>query len=84
MGNWAHVQTSIKAYEKLVGGADSGGRSSLSTAHSSQALAAAYAATVRAEVAFRRKHNVDDARKHLARALEACPTYTVRVFGVVV
>ena len=83
INNWEDVSKSIKAYIKLVGSGSGPAepRQQLSTAHNTPALATAYAATVQAEVAFRKKRSFDDARKYIGRALDACPTYPVRSRG---
>jgi hypothetical protein len=83
LGDWDEVARSIKAYKKLsatsavVTPAPYDPRQRLSVAHNTPALAAAYTATVQAEVAYRKKRNAEDARKLLHVALEACPTYPV-------
>lgn len=73
LGNWDEVLKSVQTYKKLLEAAQ------YSRAHPTQALAAAYIASVKAEVALKKKRgSIDDARRYIHTALEADPTYPVR------
>ena len=72
LGNWDDVLKSVQTYKRLVEGQQ------FSKAHATQAAANAYIATVKAEVALKKKRGgTEDARRYLTAALEADAAYPV-------